>query len=85
MTLKENGEIVETLLTEEEVTFTYGKHFIEIFECSEGGYEGSVYASEKAFENEEEPLDGGTVETIVACVAIEFFIDISRELTERGL
>jgi len=85
MTLKENSKIVNTLLEEEEVTFTYENHFIHIQESCEGGYDGSVYASEEDYNNEEDCLDGGQVETIVAIAAVEFFTDISRDLTERGL
>ena len=82
MNLKENAEIVETLLTDEEVTFTYDSHFIHIQEHSEGGYEGSIYNSKEDYEEGIDPLDGGVCETIVAITALEFFTDISRDLSE---
>jgi len=85
MTLEENSKIVNTLLEEEEVTFKYENHFIHIQESCEGGYDGSVYASEEEYENEEDCLDGGVCETIVAITAVEFFLDISRDLTKRGI
>jgi len=85
MTLEENTKIVNTLLEEEEVTFKYENHFIHIQESCEGGYDGSVYASEEDYKNEMDCLDGGQVETIVAIAAVEFFTDISRDLTKRGL
>ncbi len=77
-------EIVDTLLKNEEVTFKYDNHFIHIQEHSEGGYDGSVYSSEESYENEEDCLDGGICDTIAAVAAIEFFTDISRDLSNRG-
>ncbi len=85
MEREEFMRLTDILLEEEEVTFTYENHFIHIQERCEGGYDGSVYASEEDYENEMDCLDGRQVETIVAIAAVEFFIDISRDLTKRGL
>ena len=85
MNSKELGKIVSELLENEEVTFTYDNHFIYIQERAEGGYEGDIYESEKEYEAGEDCIDGGICETIVAVIAIEFFTDMARDLTERGL
>jgi len=85
MDSKKSGEIVSELLENEEVAFTYDNHYIYIQEGCEGGYDGSIYASKEDYENEVDCLDGGVCETIVAIIAVEFFTDISRNLTERGL
>ncbi len=63
----------------------YDNHFIYIQERVEGGYEGDVYESKKDYENGEDCLDGGICESIVAFIAIEFFLDISRDLTNQRL
>ena len=78
-------KIVDSLLINEEVTFTYDKHFIYIQERVDGGYEGDIYESKEAYENDEECLDGGVCESIVACVVIEFFMDIARDLTKARI
>lgn len=85
MKQKEIGNLVEKLLTAGEITFIYDDNFIEIFEHSEGGYEGNVYKSEEAFNNEEEPLDGGICSSIVGVIVLSFFMDISREITDREI
>jgi len=85
MNSKELGEIVSELLENEEVTFTYDNHFIYIQERVEGGYEGDIYKSRTEYEAGEDCVDGGICETISAIAAIEFFTDIERDLTERGL
>ena len=78
MNSEEFMKIVEELLTNEEVEFSYDNHFIVIQDSSEGGYEGSVYLSKEDYEQENDCADGGFCETIVAVAAVEFFIDISR-------
>ena len=78
MNLNKYMKITEELLTNEEVEFFYDNHFIVIQESVEGGYDGSVYLSKEDFEQDNDCVDGGYCETIVA--AIEFFIDISRDI-----
>jgi len=85
MEREEFMKLTDILLTEEEITFTYDNHFIHVQESCEGGYDGSVYNSKEEYENAEDPIDGGSCETIVAIAAIEFFMDIARDLTEKGL
>lgn len=85
MDSKELGKIVSELLENEEVTFNYDNHFIYIQERAEVGYEGDIYESKKEYETGEDCVDGGVCETIIAIVAVEFFTDIARDLTERGL
>ena len=85
MNLEENTKIVNELLENQKVTFTYDNHFIHIQEHSESGYDGSVFNTQKEYDNQEECLDGGVCETIVAVIAVEFFMDIARDLTERGV
>lgn len=85
MKREEIFKIVDELLKNEEVAFIYDNHLIHIQEHSEGGYDGSIFKSEEEYENKEDCLDGGICETIAAITAIEFFMDISRDLTDMEL
>ncbi len=72
--------LIDQFLTEEEIGFTYKKYFIFIQEHSEGGYDGSVYSSKEDYENEEDCLDGGVCESLLAFIAINFFKEIADDL-----
>ena len=80
MTTQEYTKLTKILEEQEEVAFTHNNHFIFVQTCSEGGFDGSVYNSKDEYENEEEPLGGGVTETILECVALGFFIEISDNL-----
>jgi hypothetical protein len=74
------NEIVDTLLKNKEVSFNYKNHFLYVQERADGDYECDIYESKSDFENEGEIIDGGICETIIAAVAIQFFIDTIEEL-----
>jgi hypothetical protein len=83
MTQTKLEEIVNKLLEQEEVLFHYNNYYIYIQEKVDGGYEGDIYESEEAFDNGENPLDGGICDSIVAIAAIEFFKEICEDLKKR--
>ena len=75
--------ISNILLEKEEVLFFFNNFYIYIQERVEGGYEGDIYASEEAFDNGEEPIDGGVCDSILPYIAIEFFKDMTKDLEAR--
>lgn len=76
-------KISNILLEKEEVLFSFNGFYIYIQEKVDGGYEGDIYASEVAFDNGEEPIDGGVCDSVLPFVAIEFFKDMIRDLKAR--
>lgn len=70
-------EILLTLIDNGEVVFQQFGFIIKIEESSEEGYNGNIYESRKALE-EEESLDGGVYEG-TAEEAIECFIDLAKD------
>jgi hypothetical protein len=84
MTQAKLDKIIHILLAEEEVLFHFNNHYIYIQERVEGGYEGDIYTSEEAFDNGEDPLDGGICESVSALTSIVYFLDISRDLEARS-
>ena len=76
-------KIVKTLEEQEEVLFTYKNHYIYIQERIEGGFESDIYESEQSFDNGENAIDGGICDSILATVAIEFFIEMVNELINK--
>ena len=76
-------KISEKLLENEEVLFSFNGYYIYIQERVEGGYEGDIYASEEAFDNGEEPIDGGVCEAILPFIAIEFFKEVANDLKRK--
>jgi len=85
MNREEFMRLTNILLEKEEVTFVYDDYFVEIFEHSEGGYEGNIFNSKEDYENELDPIDGGVIDTVVAIVSLEFFMDIARYLRDKTL
>lgn len=73
-------KISEKLLENEEVLFSFNGYYIYIQERVEGGYEGDIYASEKSFDNGEEPIDGGVCDSELPFIAIEFFKEVANDL-----
>ena len=74
-------EVLTKVLEErEEVGFNYNNHYIYIQTHSEGGFDGSVYNSKTEYDNEQECIDGGVCEEVLACVAIDVFIKIADDL-----
>ncbi len=76
-------KISEKLLKEEEVLFSCNGFYIYIQERVAGGYEGDIYESEAAFDNGEEPIDGGVCDSVLPFVAIEFFKEMTEDLKAR--
>jgi len=69
--------LAQKLESEEEITFTHNDKFIYIQKRVDEDYEGDIYDSEEAYNNEDiEPLDGGICESESALDAIEFFKDL---------
>ena len=75
-----NTKIIKKLEEQEEVLFTYKNHYIYIQERVDGGFEGDIYESEKAFDNGEDALDGGICDCQTATEALQFFQDMVHEL-----
>ncbi len=76
----------KSLKEKREIEISHNFHYITIFENSEGDWEGNVYDGESyIFDTESEPLDGGICETEDELTAIEFFTEISINLTNQGL
>ena len=80
MTQETVEKITDWLIKNEEVLFSFNGYYIYIQERVEGGYEGDIYASEEAFDNGEEPIDGGVCDTEVPFIAIEFFKKVANDL-----
>jgi hypothetical protein len=64
---------VEILREKGEVLFSFKEKYIYIQERTDGSYEGDIYESEAAFDNGEDPIDGGICETNDPETAIQFF------------
>jgi len=84
MNEKEILELVNELFENEEVSFMYKNYFINIFENSNGEYEGNIYNSKEDYENDKECEDGGICESVISVVAIYFFKEIADELIKNG-
>ena len=66
--------MIEKILKEKgEVLFSFNNRYIYIQERVESGFEGDIYESEEAFDNGEDPLDGGICDCEDAKTAIQFF------------
>ena len=76
-------KISEKLLENEEVLFSFNGFYIYIQERVDGGFEGDIYESEAAFDNGEEPIDGGVCDSVLPNVAIEFFKEMTEDLKGR--
>lgn len=73
-------DMAEYLENGEEITLHEG-NFIITIDCGSEGYNGNLYLSKEDLENEE-VFDGGICDG-TAEDAIEFFIDLAREHSER--
>ena len=76
-------KISNMLLEKEEVLFSFNGFYIYIQEKVDGGYEGDIYESEEAFDNGEEPIDGGICDSVLPYIAIEFFKEMTEDLKVR--
>jgi len=80
-TLKDNAELLKQTGC---IEITDGNHLIYIQECSDGGFDGSIYLKKDYIQdNDIDCMDGGIFEDDSALDAIKFFIEMSQNI-EQG-